>query len=109
VERISGRRRFWPAKSSSLVHEPQPRSACTEGIWCRSLTREEVSSSNQSREGAGQMRVVVRRTARWTRRARGRLLVVAVVSVGRARVGGAEQCLGSNQYYKNSERVVQCW
>jgi hypothetical protein len=31
VERVSGRRGFWPAKSSSLVHEPQPRSACTGG------------------------------------------------------------------------------
>lgn len=108
-ERISGRRRFWPSKSSSLVHEPQPRSACTEGVWCRSLSRGEVSSSNESREGAGQMRVVVRRTARWTRRARGRLLVVEVVSAERVRSGGAEQCLGSSQYYKNSERVCQCW
>jgi hypothetical protein len=32
MERISGRRRFWPAKSSSLVHEPQPRSACTRSF-----------------------------------------------------------------------------
>jgi hypothetical protein len=27
VTRVSGGRRFWPAKSSSLVHEHQPRSA----------------------------------------------------------------------------------
>jgi hypothetical protein len=28
---------------------------------------------------------------------------------GWVRGGGAEQCLGSSQYYKNSERVFQCW
>ena len=55
------------------------------------------------------MRVVVQRTARWTRRARGRLLVEVVVSAERVRGGGAEQCLGSSRYYKNSERVFQCW
>lgn len=46
--RISGRRRFLPTESSSLVHKPQLRSTCTEGVCCCGFPTEEVSSSNRA-------------------------------------------------------------
>ena len=108
VERISGRRGFWPAKSSSLVHEPQPRSACTEGVWCRRLTREGCRPAITRRCRANAR---VAAAARWTRRAaaRGRSRAVEESSAGVVRGGGADQCLDGSQYHKNSERVGRCW